>query len=344
MNKRDGRKLKKEVLQEIRKVVIRLYKEGLKQKEISQIVEIGLSSVKNYIRIYKVKGMKGLILKDRGVKYGTNRKLNFEQSEFIKQIIIKKTPEQFGLNYFLWTRRAIQLAVINLFDIFMSLRTVSHYMKRFGFTPQKPLKEAFEQDPEYVEQWLNKIYPKIKKKAKKENAEVHWADETGLRSDANYIRGFSPKGKTPIIKTTGKRFSINLISSITNQGKMRFMTYVGPMNSRKLIEFMYRLLKNNKRKVIVILDNLRVHHSKQFNFWLKNKKERIEVFYLPSYSPNMNPDERLNRDLKTNLYVDSSIKSNIDFRKKVISFLKSIQRLPERIKKYFISKFVQYAA
>lgn len=343
-NKKDGRKLKPETLQEFRNLAIKLYKKGVKQKEIAEIIGMSLSAIKSWIKIYKIEGLKGLILKNKGVKVGTNRKLNFEKEEFLKQLIIDKNPEEIGLNYNLWTRRAIQLAVNKLLNIFIPLRTVSHYMKRFGFTVQKPLKEAYEQKPKETEKWKKKKYPEIKKKAKKENAEIHWVDETGLRSTGNYVRGFSPKGKTPIIRTTGKRFRINLISSVTNQGKMRFMTFKDSMNSEKLIEFMYRLLKNNKRKVFVILDNLRVHHSKHFTSWLENKKEKIEVFYLPSYSPNLNPDERLNRDLKTNFYIGSSVKNNIDFRKKVISFLKSIQRLPERIKKYFISKYVKYAA
>ncbi len=343
MNKRDGRKLKKEVLQEIRDLVIRLYKNGSKQDKISKITRISLSSVKNYIRIYKNKGMEGLILNNRGVKYGTNRKLNFEQSEFLRQMIINQTPEKIGLNYLLWTRRSIQMAAMKLLNIFIPLRTISHYMKRFGFTPQKPLRKAYEQNLKIVKKWIKTDYPKIKEKAKNEKAEIHWVDETGLRSNANYIRGFSPKGKTPTVKITAKKFSINIISSITNQGKMRFKTYKESMNSKKFIEFLYRLYKNNKCKVIVILDNLSVHHSKHFKNWLKDKKEKIEVFYLPSYSPELNPDERLNRDLKTNFYTDSSIKNNSDFRKKVISFLKSIQRVPKRIKKYFISKFVQYA-
>lgn len=344
MNKKDGRKIKIEVLQEIRFLAIKLYKKGIKQKEIAEIVGISLSAIKSWIRIYKMKGKEGLILKKKGVKLGTNRKLNFEQSEFLKQLIINKTPEKIGLSCLLWTRLAIQLAVIKFLDVFIPLRTISHYMKRFGFTPQKPLKEAYEQNPKAVDQWLKEDYPKIKKKAKEENAEIHWVDETGLRSNSNYMRGFSPKGKTPTVKITAKRFNINIISSITNQGKMRFKTYEDSMNSKKLIEFLYRLYRNNKYKIIVILDNLAVHHSKIFKRWLKDKKDKIEVFYLPSYSPKLNPDERLNRDLKTNFYFDTSIKNNSDFRKKVISFLRSIQRVPKRIKKYFISKFVQYAA
>ncbi len=278
-NKKDGRRLKYETLQELRNLAIKLYEKGMKQKEIADIIRMSLSAVKSWIKVYKVEGLEGLILKPKGVKVGANRKLNPEKEEFLKQLIINKNPEEVGLNYNLWTRRAIQLAVSKLLDVFMPLRTISHYMKRFGFTVQKPLKEAYEQNPKEIEKWDKKNYPKIKKKAKKEHAEIHWVDETGLRSNGNYIRGFSPKGKTPIIRTTGKKFRINIISSVTNQGKMRFMTFKNSMNSKKLIKFMYRLCKNRNRKIIVILDNLRVHHSKHFKSWLKNKKEKIEVFY-----------------------------------------------------------------
>ena len=226
----------------------------------------------------------------------------------------------------------------------MPLRTISDYMKRLGFTPQKPVRCAYEQNPKVVRKWLGEIYPKIAKKAKKYKAEIHWVDETGLNSNSNYIRGYSIIGNTPIVRMKAKRFSINLISSITNRGKMRFMTYEESMNSKKLIIFINRLYKDIKRKIFVILDNLAVHHSKAFKTWLEKKKDKIEVFYLPSYSPELNPDERLNRDLKTHFHSGSIAKTKKDFIKKTISFLKTIQRMPFRIKNYFNSKAVRYAA
>ena len=224
------------------------------------------------------------------------------------------------------------------------LRTISEYMKRFGFTPQKPLKKSYAQNPKKVKKWLEKDYPSIRREAKKEKAEIHWFDETGLRSDANYSRSYAPKWKTPIIKNINKRMSVNIISSVTNQGKMRFMSYTDSMTSKMLIKFVRKLKNSIPRKIYIILDNLAVHHSRYFKFWLDKNKDKIKVFYLPPYSPELNPDERLNRDLKMNFRSKHNPKTQKEFRKNAFSDLKSIQNKSNRIKKYFMNKNTIYAA
>jgi len=149
-----------------------------------------------------------------------------------------------------------------------------------------------------VQQWLETSYPEIAARAKVEKAEIHWGDETGVQSDAYNAKGFAPKGKTPVVRLNAKKSRINMISSITNHGKVRFMLYRETMKSQLLIKFMSRLVKDAGRKVFLILDNLRVHQGKEVKEWLELNKKMIEVFYLPSYSPELNPDEYLNGDLK----------------------------------------------
>lgn len=177
----------------------------------------------------------------------------------------------------------------------MPIRTVGEYLKRWGFTPQKPIKWAKEQSSPAVARWLLMQYPAIAARAKQEKGKIHWGNETGLQTGANVEKGYSPKGKTPVVRQTAKRERINMISSITNQGQVRFMFYRDSMNSKRLIEFMRRLSKDAGRKVFLILDNLKVHHSKVVKDWLEENKGKFEVFYLPSYSPELNPDEYLNK-------------------------------------------------
>ena len=175
------------------------------------------------------------------------------------------------------------------------------YLKSWGFTPQKPKKKAYEQNSKSVNKWLEDEYPKIKKQAKKENAEIHWADETGIKNTSQYGRSYAPKGKTPVKETLAKRLSLNMISTVTNQGKVRFMTYKGTMNSQRFVIFLKRLIKGANRKLFIILDNLKVHHSKIVKKWVEENKNKIALFYLPSYSPELNPDEYLNNDLKSGI-------------------------------------------
>lgn len=328
----------------MRYVCVKLRNEGKKCSEIARITGISTAAISIWHKKYMNEGYEGLKIKKRGVKLGTGMKLDSDQINKIKEILIEKTPDQLGLKFSLWTRQAIQNLVLKLWSIYMPVRTVSDYMKRLGFTPQKPIKRAYQQDPRAVEKWLNETYPKIATDAMKENVEIHWLDETKVSSYSNYIRGYAPKGKTPLIKMKTKRMNLHIISTISKLGKMRFMTYKRSLNTKILIKFTRRLYRDTSKRIFLILDNLAVHHSHKFKNWLEKHKTKIRVFYLPSYSPELNPDERLNRDLKTHFHDGPLVKNKKEFRKKIVSFMKRKQNLKMHIKNYFNSKYVRYAA
>ena len=252
MEKTDTRKLKLEALQQLRHQAIRLRKKGMTYKAISEVIDVHYSTICGWWKSYEKEGVKGIRLKTRGRKHGTQRTLNPEQEKELQKIIEDKEPDQLKLPFALWTRRAIQQIIKKLYRIDMPIRTIGEYLKRWGFTPQKPLKRAYEQNPEAVKQWVEEEYPKITEKAKKEDAEIHWGDETGLRNDSQHGRSYAPRGKTPAIRLCAKRERINLISSITNQGKVRFMVYQDTMNSQTLIKFLKRLIKDADKKVFLI--------------------------------------------------------------------------------------------
>jgi transposase len=195
------------------------------------------------------------------------------------------------------------------------------YLMRWNFTPQKPLKRAYEQNPKAVKQWLEEDYPDIAASAKAEKAEIHWGDETGLANNCQHGRSYSLCGKTPVLRLPAKKERINLISSVTNQGLARFMLYDGNMNSAIFIKFMKRLIKDAGKKIYLILDNLRVHHSKPVKDWVKDHSDQIELFFLPSYSPELNPDEYLNCDLKDGVHSKVPSRSKMDLKKKTLSYL-----------------------
>ncbi len=226
----------------------------------------------------------------------------------------------------------------------MPIRTVGEYLKRWGFTPQKPVKWAKEQSSSAVARWLLTEYPAIASRAKREHGEIHWGDETGLQTGANVEKGYSPKGKTPVVRQTAKRERINMISSITNQGQVRFMFYRDNMNSKRLIEFMRRLSKDAGRKVFLILDNLKVHHSKVVKDWLEENKEKIEVFYLPSYSPELNPDEYLNNNLKGRVHSGERASTAKQLESKARKHMRHLQNKHGKVKKFFEHPCAAYAA
>ena len=344
MKKTDTRRLKPEVLQQLRHQAIRLRKKGMTYKAISEVIDVHDTTICGWWKAYEKDGAKGIRLKKRGRKHGAKRTLSPEQEKELQKIIEDKEPDQLKMPFALWTRRAVIQIIKKLYQIDMPIRTVGEYLKRWKFTPQKPLKRAYEQKPEAVKKWVEEEYPEILRKAKKEDAEIHWGDETGLRNDSQHGRSYAPRGKTPVIRLCAKRERVNLISSITNQGKVRFMVYQDTMNSQTLIKFLKRLIKDADKKVFLILDNLRVHHSKLVKEWLTEHEKEIELFFLPSYSPELNPDEYLNCDLKAGVHLGPPARKKADLKKKTISHLRMLQKKPQRVMKYFKHPKILYAA
>jgi transposase len=270
--------------------------------------------------------------------------LTLEQEKRIQQLIQDRTPDQLKLAYALWTRQAVSELIEALYGVRLTVRNMGKYLKRWGFTPQRPLQKAYEQSPTAVAQWVHEEYPKIAAAAKQEGAEIQWGDETGLRSDDVRGRGYAPKGKTPIVLANANREKLSVISTVTNKGQMRWKVFSGALNAGVLAGFMKRLVHGRKKRVFLILDNLRVHHSKAVKKWLKENADKIAVFYLPSYSPELNPDELLNADLKQRVTKAAPARTKTALRRTAIGALRSIQKQPEKVERYFEQKDVCYAA
>lgn len=346
MDKQDARSLKKDAQQLLRDQAIRLREGGKTYDEIAALLGVHRGSVCRWYKLYEREGPAGVRIQRRGRPLGSHRSLDAGQEAALRKMLTDKTPDQLKLPFALWTQRAVIELIHHLWGLEMPRRTVGEYLKRWGFTPQKPLKRAYEQQPQSVQKWLKEEYPGIAARAKAEGAEIHWGDETGLRSDSQHGRSYAPRGQTPVIRLSAKRESINLISTVTNLGKVRFMIYQETMNADVLIQFLRRLIKDAGRKIFLVLDNLRVHHSKKVKAWLAEESvaQKIEVFYLPSYSPELNPDEYLNCDLKAGVHSGPPARSKEDLRKKTYNHLRMVQRRPERVRKYFKHPRIAYAA
>lgn len=336
-----GTKAQQEV---IRKKAFDLFQKSWKNKDIAEALNVSYVTVSKWRKRYKDTGTKAFKSLTRGAKPGSTSLLSSEQELFIQKLILDKDPEQLKLSFVLWSREAVRRLIKQQLGIELAVRTMGTYLKKWGFTPQKPVKRSYERNDKKVQQWLNEEYPSIKAQAKKEGAEIHWGDETGCVSLPVNLKGYSPKGQTPVLKHSAQKFKINMISTVTNQGKVRFMIYDEKMTTQVFIRFLKRLIKDAKKKVFLILDNLRVHHAKSVKTWVEENKEKIKLFYLPPYSPDLNPDEYLNCDLKTNSNTKSIPKNKKELKGNTLGFMKSIQKQPERVKKYFLHKSINYAA
>ncbi len=249
----------------------------------------------------RTEGEKGLGEKRRGRPVGACRKLTLAAEAWIRDQIVKGNPQQIKLPFALWTRPAIRALIRDHFGADLQERLVGKYLKRWGFTPQRPVKRALEQNPEVVRQWLEQDYPRLRAQAAQEGAVIYWGDETAVKEDAHWVRGYAPRGQTPVLAVPARWTTLSMISAISPQGKVAFQIVEGSIDAERFITFLTALIQDAPQKIHLVVDNLRVHHAKVVTAWLADKKDRIELAFLPPYAQESNPDEYLNRDFKTAL-------------------------------------------
>lgn len=344
MEKRDARCLGQEAQEEIRRQAIKLLKKGHTQAEVAAGLDVSRRAVNAWWKRYREAGWNALKKRRRGRERGSCTKLTAEQEDEVQQLITDNTPDQLKMKFALWTRDAVRELIRARYGVDYAPQSMSVLLRRWGFTPQKPLKRAYEQNPARVKEWLEQSYPQIEAKAKAENAEIYWGDETALKPEAHNRRSYSPRGKTPVVRQPARRFHSSVISAISNVGKMHWMALKEALNADMFITFLRQLIKHRKRKVFLIVDNLRVHHSKPVKAWLEQHKERIEVFYLPSYSPELNPDEYLNNHLKQVAFDEGIATTKPQLDQKVHSAMRWISYCPDLIQAFFHHPAVKYAA
>jgi len=344
MLRSDARKLSPSAQEALRRQAIRLREDGMTYAEIGAIVGVHPTTVCQWYKRYQRAGEAGLRGGQRGRRPGSGSRLSANRARRIRGLITEKLPEQLKLSFALWTRQAVADLIEAQYGVRLPIRTVGDYLARWGMTPQKPAKRAYEQCPAAVQRWLDEDYPAIAQRAKAEGAEIHWADEAGVRSDAREGRSYAPRGATPVAPIPARRVRVQMISTVTNAGQMRFMLFQEPMHAKLLIRFFKRLIAGADRKVFVILDNLPVHRSYVVRDWVREHAEEIELFYLPSYSPDLNPDEYLNNDLKARVHRHPPARSERVLHQQMLGALRSIQRRVDHIRRYFRHPKVQYAA
>lgn len=340
----DARTLDPAAQMEKRRLAMTLREAGESFSAIGRTVGVHYMTVSMWWDRYQAGGFEALAVQTRGPKVGKHRRLTARQEQAIQKAITDTTPDQLKLPFALWTRVAIAQLIQQRFGIALPVRTMGHYLTRWGFTAQKPLKRAYEQRPEAIAAWRKTEYPRIKRRALAEGAEIHWGDETGLSTSDSRGRSFAPKGKTPVRPILSQRRSVSFLSTISNAGTLRFMVLKEAIDAPTLIRFFTRLCKDAGHKVFVILDNLNVHKARAVREWVADHSDTIELFYLPPYAPELNPDEYLNGDLKLSVAKRAPARNRDDLLRTATSRLRSLQRCPAQVKKFFHHPRVQYAA
>ena len=321
-----------------------LVSEGRPQTEVARLLDVSRQSVNEWVAAHRSGGDAALAARTRGRRVGEKTVLSSLQQAAIAKAIREKNPDQLKLPGFLWTRALVCELIERRFGIVVTEKTAGRYLRVWGFSPQKPARRAFEQDADAVKEWLEERYPEIEARARREKARILWADEMGLRSDHTAGRSWSPVGQTPVVTGTGRRFGANVISAISNKGHLQFMVFKARFTGPVFIAFLTRLVRQaNGQKVILILDGHPVHHSAKARRWVEARSELIELEFLPGYSPELNPTELLNQDVKTNALGRKRPHSQAELMDDTRGYLRSTQRSPRLVTRYFEGKHVQYA-
>jgi transposase len=341
---RDARSLPQAAQEELRRRAVRLVGEGRTQVEVAGLLGVTRQAVGNWMRAHRSGGEQALAARRRG-RRGGHTKLTEAQQRRIAGLVAGKNPDQLSLPGFLWTRALVRDLIRNELGVELGEDTVGRYLRAWGFSPQKPMRRAYEQSDEAVRRWLEERYPEIEKRAYKDRAEILWADEMGLRSDHSLGRTWAPIGQTPITKGTGKRFKTNMIAAVSNTGTLRFRVFDERFTGPVFLDFLRRLIKDAKgRKVVLIVDGHPAHRARIVRDFIAANPTLIELHFLPGYAPELNPAEMLNQDVKANALGRRRPIDLTALKAAVRRYLRARQRRPWQVAKYFRERHVTYAA
>ena len=314
------------------------------QAEAALAVGVHRQTVNTWQQRYRERGEDGLLDGRRVSPRRGQGRLTEDEARQVRDRIAEGTPDRLELPFALWTSRAVRELIERRLGERLGLSTVQLYLRRWGMTPHKPLVRARQRQPAAIAAWLETAYPAIAKRARAARAVIYWGDETGISNQDQIGRSYAPRGETPVIARTAKRVTRSMISAVSNRGLMRFMLYEGALNADGFIAFLRRLVRDAGRRVVLIVDNLKVHKAGKVTAWVESHAHEIELFYLPSYAPDHNPTEYLNNDLKQKLRQQPQPGSKEELIRSARSVLRAIQRSPRRVRAYFKPEPVRYAA
>jgi transposase len=332
----DARQLSDEVLEALRLRALRGRELGFIEVDIANMLGVATETVCRWWVAYSNGGVEAIPQDRTGRPLGSGRTLSDEQAKRVQQIIDTQSPEDVGIASPLWSRRAVRDLIAQECGVTMPVRTVGEYLRRWGYTAKKPRRHNRRQNPQEVREWLEKTYPAIKERARKEHAEIQWCDETGIAADEYPGYGYAREGQAATMEVPDPHIRINMVSAISNEGTLRFMTYPQTMTGELFIVFLGRLLRSTTGKIFLMIDRLRAHGTPEVKEWVAKHQDRIELFELPRRAPELNPDEYLNNDLKRTVKDEGLPSSKKELRSRVQQAMHEICNLPQHIMNFFL--------
>lgn len=336
----DGRKLDHVSLQTMRIQAVKAVREGQSVQSVADAYGVNIRSVFRWLSDYSNGGQKALQAKPIP---GRPRKLSGGQMSWLASTVRRHTPQQYQFEFALWTLQLIGEVIHRRFGIRLSRSAVGRAMNALGFTPQRPLYRATQRDAVLVERWQREEFPAIAAEAKRVGATILFADEASIRSDYHAGTTWSVQGQTPVVDTTGRRFSVNMLSAVSATGQFRFMVHEGTATAKVFVEFLKRLIHDAKRPVFLVVDGHQIHKAKLVKDYVVAQDGRLKLFFLPPYSPHLNPDEQVWGNVKSRV-AKRTVESKEDLKAKVISALRRLQKLTKTIQGFFRHPDCRYIA
>lgn len=333
----DGRSYSHEVLEHYRFRAIKLHEEGKKVNDIADFFGVHRCSVSDWICTYRKYGKEKLMSKKSN---GPSFKYDIEEIKNLLKLL-QDDAIMHGFETPLWTCKRIQTVMKKITNKKLHTTNIMRLLRRTGLTPQKPERRASQRDDTVVERWLREQWPKIQAHCRRWQAMLYFQDEAGVSLTPVMGKTWAPKGKTPIVKVTGKRGGLCVTSAISPAGKMIFRIEKKRVNADKHIEFLEQILKQHpRRKIIVIEDSASVHKAKKVHQFVEAHKKKLAVYYLPSYTPELNPDEHVWEYLKAYKLKAHQAQDTKELRKLVKRKMQGIQRKKKVINSFFVGTYV----
>ena len=337
----DGRTLDHKALEHIRILAVRrVVEDGEAPSAVIQSLGFSRTVIYSWLRKFEDAGWDALVER---IAEGPEPKLNEKQRQQVKRWILGKDPRQYGFDFGLWSRRIVQVLIEERFGVGLGLTAVGRLLASLDITPQKPLRRAYERDPQAVDQWVKAAYPQLKRRAKRLRARIFFLDEAGFQSDSPLGRTYGLKGKTPVVVTSGQRQSLNVISAVNARGEFWAATYTGKLNAEAFIVFLQDFMKGRRGKVFLVVDGHPAHKANTVKRYVARLGGRLELHFLPPYAPDLNPDEFVWSHMKTNGVSKKPLKKNESLRERVEEDLRKIQANRKLVQSFFCAETVVYA-
>ena len=327
----DARQLSDEALQVLRLRSLHGIELGFSEVDLADLLGVSNETISRWWAAYCDAGLDRLPGGRTGRPLGSGRFLSDLQAQRIQELIDDNSPEKLGIAQALWTRRAVADLIRKEFDLELAERTVGQYLRRWGYTSKKPARHSRKQKPDEVQQWLEETYPAIEELAARENAEILWTDEVGVDADHHPGCGYPREGERETIEEPGPHIRVNQISAISNEGTVRFMTYKRSLNAAVFLVFLSKLIEGATRKILLIADRLQAHKTPEVLAWVETHGDQIEVFYLPAYSPELNPVEYMNNDMKKEVNKAGLPDNRVILHSRILAFMNDLAHLPKHV-------------